>query len=107
LLLDGSGKLIIRHGGALEATTGFPGDPSILENVTVLGGLTLDSGFLRLSGTTRIENANGTGPGTITLNSSSTSSGFPTALSLSDTGVTITDASLTTTIHLLNANHLR
>ena len=40
----------------------------ILNNVTVLGGLTLNSGSLLLSGTTTIENTNGTGPGTITLN---------------------------------------
>jgi fibronectin-binding autotransporter adhesin len=37
--------------------------------VTVLGGLTLNSGTLAPAGNTTIENSNGTGPGPITLNS--------------------------------------
>ena len=86
LLLGGTiegGTLIIHHGGTLEVRALFPdlGGAGNLENVTVLGGLTLNSGFLRLSGTTTIENANGTGPGTITLNGS----GFSTVLSVRGT----------------------
>ena len=86
LLLNGTlegGKLIIRHGGTFDVPAHFPdlGGAGNLENVTVLGGLTLNSGFLRLSGTTTIENANGTGPGTITLNGS----GLSTVLSVTGT----------------------
>jgi hypothetical protein len=62
------GTLVVDHGGTLEASTLFFGTfPSTLENVTVLGGLTLNSGFFKLSGSTSVENANGTGPGVITV----------------------------------------
>jgi hypothetical protein len=76
LFLDGGtiegGTLIIHHGGTLETSaTVIDEGSSVLNNVTVLGGLTLHSGSLLLSGTTTIENTNGTGPGTITLNESS------------------------------------
>ena len=73
LFLDGGtiegGTLIIHHGGTLETSaTAIDEGSSVLNNVTVLGGLTLHSGSLLLSGTTTIENTNGTDPGTITLN---------------------------------------
>jgi hypothetical protein len=92
LFLDGGtiegGSLIIRKGGALEASAApdFYDEPvdysltSTLQNVTVLGGLTLKSGSLELSGTTTIENSTGTGPGAITLN------GPPTSLANSPGG---------------------
>ena len=77
LVLGGTiegGTLIIHHGGTFDVPGNFPdlSEAGNLENVTVLGGLTLNSGFLRLSGTTTIENAKGTGPGAITLNGSGT-----------------------------------
>jgi hypothetical protein len=59
------GTLVIDHGGDLETSTTIPGVPGTLDNVTVLGGLTLNSGFFRLSGSTTVENASGTAPGVI------------------------------------------
>jgi hypothetical protein len=61
------GTLVIDHGGDLETSTTIPGIPGTLDNVTVLGGLTLNSGFFRLSGSTTVENASGTAPGVITV----------------------------------------
>ena len=79
LLLDGGaiegGSLVIGQGGALEVSPGLPipGEGGgVLQDVTVLGGLTLNGGALWLSGDTTIENSNGSGPGAITLNGSST-----------------------------------
>jgi hypothetical protein len=49
LLLNGTlqgGTLDLDHGSTLESTTTVPGVPGTLENVRVLGGLTLNSGFL-------------------------------------------------------------
>ena len=76
LFLDGgtieNGSLTIDHGGTLitDATSIYVGS-SVLLNVSVLGGLTLNAGSLLFSGTTTVENSNGTGPGEITLNGSS------------------------------------
>ena len=78
LFLDGGtiegGSLIIARGGAFEANESFgsvgPVGTSTLQNVTVLGGLTLNSGALLLAGNTIVENSDGTGPGAITLNGS-------------------------------------
>jgi hypothetical protein len=70
LLLNGTlqgGTLDLDHGSTLESTTTVPGVPGTLENVRVLGGLTLNSGFFELSGSTTVENANGTGPGVIAI----------------------------------------
>jgi hypothetical protein len=67
------GSLIINQGGTLESSDfgADKGDSSKLQNVTVFGGLTLNSGALALTGNTTIENSDGTGPGAITLNGSS------------------------------------
>jgi fibronectin-binding autotransporter adhesin len=74
LFLDGGtiegGSLIIDKGGALKVQSSFPSEGSTLQNVAVLGGLTLNSGALVLSGNTTVENSDGTGPGAITLNGS-------------------------------------
>ena len=84
LFLDGGdikgGSLVIAQGGALEVSEVFPEytnpvanqNISTLQNVTVLGGLTLNGGTLAgvRRATTTIENSNGTGPGAITLNGS-------------------------------------
>ena len=65
LLLDGGaiegGSLFIGQGGVLDVVSAgppFPGFGSVLQNVNVLGGLTLNGGTLWLSGDTAIENAN-------------------------------------------------
>jgi hypothetical protein len=78
LFLDGGtiegGSLTVGQGGVLEVSQfdGLPLDGSALQSVTVLGGLTLNSGALVLSGNTTVENSDGTGPGAITLNGNST-----------------------------------
>ena len=62
-------SLIVRRGGTLKTSaTTLDGGSSVLKNVAVLGGMTLNGGSLLLSGTTIIENSSGTGPGAITLN---------------------------------------
>jgi hypothetical protein len=57
LFLDGrtieGGTLIVRHGGTFETNaTAIDGGSSVLKNVAVLGGLTVNGGSLLLSGTT-------------------------------------------------------
>ena len=71
------GSLAIAPGGAFLTSGGggppfFPifGAPT-LQDVTVLGGLTLNGDAVVLSGNTTIENGAGTGPGAITLNGNS------------------------------------
>jgi hypothetical protein len=73
VLLDGTlegGTLDIDPGGTLETSSSDDPLGTLLQDVTELGGLTLDNSALSFSGNTVIQNKAGTGPGSITLTNS-------------------------------------